>query len=221
MMNGIVGAIGEYLWNVIPHGFNTFAFFDDRVTGWFQSWTLTYMVWWLAWAPFVGIFIARISRGRTIRQFILGVVFVPTAFSILWFGVFGGTGFFEVLNGEAHLLDVVRDNVDATTFVVLQELPLSTLTSLATILAAFLFVVTSVVSAAFVLGMLSTGGSLDPPVKVKLIWGVVLGALGLVMILSNSIEAVRSIIALGAMPFVFIVLLLAVCLLRALREEVR
>jgi glycine betaine transporter len=104
---------------------------------------------------------------------------------------------------------------------VLQELPLSTLTSLATILAAFLFVVTSVVSAAFVLGMLSTGGSLDPPVKVKLIWGVILGALGLVMILSNSIEAVRSIIALGAMPFVFIVLLLAVCLLRALREEVR
>jgi glycine betaine transporter len=221
MMNGIVGAIGEYLWNVIPHGFNTFAFFDDRVTGWFQSWTLTYMVWWLAWAPFVGIFIARISRGRTIRQFILGVVFVPTAFSILWFGVFGGTGFFEVLNGEAHLLDVVRDNVDATTFIVLQALPLSTLTSLATILAAFLFVVTSVVSAAFVLGMLSTGGSLDPPVKVKLIWGVVLGALGLVMLLSNSIEAVRSIIALGAMPFVFIVLLLAVCLLRALREEVR
>ena len=132
-----------------------------------------------------------------------------------------GTGFFEVLNGEAHLLDVVRDNVDATTFIVLQALPLSTLTSLATILAAFLFVVTSVVSAAFVLGMLSTGGSLDPPVKVKLIWGVVLGALGLVMILSNSIEAVRSIIALGAMPFVFIVLLLAVCLLRALREEVR
>jgi glycine betaine transporter len=87
MMNGIVGAIGEYLWTVIPHGFTTFAFFGDRVTGWFQSWTLTYMVWWLAWAPFVGIFIARISRGRTIRQFVLGVVFVPTAFSILWFGV--------------------------------------------------------------------------------------------------------------------------------------
>ncbi len=219
MMNGIIEAIGEYLWNVIPHGFKTFAFFDERVSGWFQSWTLTYMVWWLAWAPFVGIFIARISRGRTIREFVLGVVFVPTAFSILWFGVFGGTGFFEVLKGEAHLLDVVKTNVDATTFVVLQALPLSTLTSLATILAAFLFVVTSVVSAAFVLGMLSTGGSLDPPVKVKLIWGVILGALGLVMILSDSIDAVRTIIALGAMPFVFIVLLLAVCLLRALREE--
>jgi glycine betaine transporter len=102
---------------------------------------------------------------------------------------------------------------------VLNQFPLSFLTIAATVIAAFLFLVTSVVSAAFVLGMFSTGGDLNPSTRIKLSWGLVLGALGLVMILSGSIEAVKSIIALGALPFVFIVLLLVVCLLKALKLE--
>ena len=93
LMSGITEAIGGYISGVLPQGFRTYTFFDERVAGWFRNWTLTYMVWWLAWAPFVGVFIARISKGRTIREFILGVVLVPTVFSILWFGVFGGMGF--------------------------------------------------------------------------------------------------------------------------------
>jgi glycine betaine transporter len=192
---------------------------DDRVGEWFQSWTLTYMVWWLAWAPFVGVFIARISKGRTIREFLCGVILVPTAFSILWFGVFGGVGFYGVLELDVPVLDVVRDNVSGVTFFVLDKFPLPALTIAAVVVAAFLFIVTSVVSAAFVLGMFSTGGDLNPSTRVKLSWGVVLGGLGLVMILSGSIDAVKSIIALGALPFVFIVLLLVVCLLKALKEE--
>ena len=90
LMSGIVESLGVYVSNVFQQGFETYTFFDEAVTDWFSAWTLTYMVWWLAWAPFVGVFIARISRGRTIREFILGVVLVPTGFSILWFGVFGG-----------------------------------------------------------------------------------------------------------------------------------
>ncbi len=218
LMGGIVEALGEYLGGVLVHGFRTFTFMDERVGNWFQSWTLTYMVWWLAWAPFVGVFIARISRGRTIREFLCGVMLVPTAFSILWFGVFGGVGFFGVLE-KIPVLDVVRDNVSQTTFYVLGFFPWPALTMGAVVVAAFLFIVTSVVSAAFVLGMFSTGGDLNPSVRVKLSWGVVLGALGLVAILSGSIEAVKSIIALGALPFVFIVLLLVVCLLKALKRE--
>ncbi|MEM7222088.1 MAG: BCCT family transporter [Pseudomonadota bacterium] len=219
IMNGIVEAIGEYFAAVVPHGFKTFTFFDDEITGWFQSWTLTYMVWWLAWAPFVGVFIARISRGRTIREFILGVVLVPSLFSVFWFGVFGGLGFHEMLRDDVPLLHVVETNLDNTTFFLLGRLPLSGLTSAATILAAFLYIVTSVVSAAFVLAMFSSGGDINPKVRVKVVWGVILGALGLVMILSNSIDAIKAIIALGAMPFVFIVLLLMVCLLKALKRE--
>ncbi|MFQ5938292.1 MAG: BCCT family transporter, partial [Acidiferrobacterales bacterium] len=110
---------------------------------------------------------------------------------------------------------------NATTFFLLDTLPFSFLTTAAIVVAAFLFIVTSVVSAAFVLAMFSTGGDLNPSVRVKLVWGVILGALGLVMILSNSIDAVKAIIAVTAMPFVFIVLLLMVCLLKALKMEAR
>ncbi|MDH3671996.1 MAG: BCCT family transporter [Gammaproteobacteria bacterium] len=221
LMGGIVEAIGEYVTRVLPHGFNTYTFFDERVGDWFGSWTLTYMVWWLAWAPFVGVFIARISKGRTIREFMLGVILVPTTFSIFWFGIFGGMGFFEALRTDTPIVEVVKTNANETTFFLLDTLPLSFLTTVATIVAAFLFIVTSVVSAAFVLAMFSTGGDLNPKVRVKLVWGVILGALGLVMILSNSIDAVKSIIALGALPFVYIVLLLMVCLLKALKTEAR
>ncbi len=221
IMGGITQAIGEYLTGLWAHGFRTYTFLDQRVGTWFQSWTLTYMVWWLAWAPFVGVFIARISRGRTIREFIAGVMLVPTAFSILWFGVFGSVGFYGLLEGDVPIVEVVRENVSRTTFFVLDFFPLPWLTTACVVIAAFLFIVTSVVSAAFVLGMFSTGGDLNPSTRVKLSWGVVLGALGLVMILSGSIDAVKSIIALGALPFVYIVLLLVVCLLKALKREVR
>lgn len=220
IMSAIVGGFGDYIARVLPHGFLTYTFFDEKVGSWFQSWTLTYMVWWLAWSPFVGVFIARISKGRTIREYILGVVLVPTAFSIFWFGVFGSIGFYGSLAIDTEILEVVRTNINRTTFFVLQHLPLDYLTITATVMAAFLFVVTSVVSAAFVLSMFSGGGDLNPPTRTKLIWGVLLGALGLVMIFSNSIDAVKSIIALGAMPFVFIVWLMVVCLLKALRKEV-
>ena len=220
MMSAITGSIGDYFARVVPHGFKTYTFFDEKVSTWFQSWTLTFMVWWFAWAPFVGVFIARISKGRTIREYLLCVILVPTFFSIFWFGVFGSVGFYEVLKLDASILEVVETNLNDTTFFVLRYLPLSTLTILATILAAFLFVVTSVVSAAFVLSIFASGGNLNPPTRTKLIWGTILGALGLVMILSNSIDAIKSIIGLAALPFVYIVLLITVCLLKALKSEV-
>lgn len=219
IMGGVVEVFGEYFWNAWTHGFRTYTFMDNRVENWFQSWTLTYMVWWLAWAPFVGVFIARISKGRTIREFIVGVVLGPTLFSVFWFGVFGSIGFHSALNDNSPILELTQTNSSGITFYVLNNLPLPFFSILAVIVAAFLFVVTSVVSAAFVLGMFSSNGDLNPSVRIKLIWGAILGALGLVMILSGSIDAVKSIIALGALPFVFIILLLVVCLLKALKLE--
>ena len=219
IMGGVVQGFGEYLAGFFVHGFRTFTFMDEQVGSWFADWTLTYMVWWLAWAPFVGVFIARISKGRTIREFVAGVLLVPTAFSILWFGVFGGIGFHAAQEPGGEILQLTRERASAVTFYVLEALPMPLLTIAAVVVAAFLFIVTSVVSAAFVLAMFSTGGDLNPSVKVKLAWGAVCSALGLVMILSDSISAVKSIIALGALPFVFIVLLMVVAFLRALRTE--
>ena len=218
LMNGITEGVGAYVSKVIPHGFMTYTYYDESVRNWFSGWTLNYMVWWLAWAPFVGVFIARISRGRTIREFLMGVLLVPTCFSILWFGVFGGMGFYEAAAGRLDP-NIVQTNINQTTFLLLGTLPLSFLTVTVTIIAAFLFVVTSVVSAAFVLAMFSSEGNPNPSVRIKLIWGVILGALGLVMILSDSVDAVRQIIALSASPFVFIVLLLMVCLFKALKTD--
>ncbi|MEP2718669.1 BCCT family transporter [Pseudophaeobacter sp.] len=219
LMNSIVSGVGRYTFNVLPAGFSTAAFFDGLLVDWFQGWTLNYLIWWLAWSPFVGIFIARISRGRTIRQFLTGVIIAPTLFSIFWFGIFGGIGFFDALRGDGQLMDVNTQSLDATTFALLQQFPLSSLTQAATIIAAFLFVVTSVVSAGFTLAMIGSGGDENPSPRIRSIWGLILAALGLAMIFVNDVAVVRSIIATSAIAFVFIVPILVVCLFRALNKE--
>ncbi|MEM6491050.1 MAG: BCCT family transporter, partial [Pseudomonadota bacterium] len=221
LMNSIVNSFGDYMTSIFNKGFQTFTFFDDAVSQYFKDWTLTYMIWWIAWGPFVGVFVARISRGRTIREFVLGVLIGPTLFSVMWFGAFGGIGLYETLDGPGALLAMTGDNVERVTFALLDRLPAATLTTVATIIAAFLFIVTSVVSAAFVLGAFSMNGDPNPSARIKLIWGGLLGVVGAAMILSGSIGAVKTLIALGALPFVFILLLLQVCLIRGLREEGR
>ncbi|WP_353474554.1 BCCT family transporter [Salipiger sp. H15] len=221
LMNAVVTGFGRYVANVLKAGFATAEFLEEDVVGWFKAWTLNYMIWWLAWSPFVGVFIARISRGRTIREFLFGVIVAPTLFSILWFGVFGGLGFYDSLRIEGALAAISMENLDATTFALLDRFPLSVLTSAASIVAAFLFVVTSVVSAAFVLAMFATGGAENPPVRLRLTWGAVLAALGLAMVLVGDITLVRSVIALSAIVFIFIAPILVLCLFRALRREAR
>jgi glycine betaine transporter len=219
LMNTVVSGFGRYVFNVLPAGFSTVSFFDDTLTDWFQGWTLNYMIWWLAWSPFVGVFIARISRGRTIRSFLAGVIVAPTLFSILWFGVFGGLGFFDAFQREGALGRAAGENLDSVTFALLEAFPMSWLGNTVVMAAAFLFVVTSVVSAAFVLAMFGTGGNENPPAGIRTIWGGILGALGLAMVLSGDVGAVRSIIALSALAFVFIVPVLVLCLFRALARE--
>ncbi len=219
IMDDIVSGFGRYLFGVLPAGFSTAAFFDETIVDWFHGWTLNYMIWWLAWSPFVGIFIARISRGRTIREFLIGVIVAPTLFSILWFGIFGGLGFFDTLRQDGALSSINAENLDATTFALLEKFPLDGITRTATVLAAFLFVVTSVVSAGFTLAMIGTGGDENPSPRIRTVWGAILGALGLAMILVGDIGLVRSIIALSAIAFVFIVPVLVVCLFKSLARE--
>ena len=168
----------------------------------------------------VGVFIARISKGRTIREFFLGVLLIgPTVFSVVWFGTFGGIGLCDTLLDGGDLLAMTANSVEQVTFTLLERLPFPILTTLATIVTAFLFIVTSVVSAAFVLGTFSSGASPDPSPRIRLVWGLRLGLLGAVMILSGSIDAIKRLIAIGAFPFVFVSVLLCVCLVRGLRQE--
>jgi glycine betaine transporter len=219
IMSVLVDAFGAYLGGVLQHGFRTYAMSDVEVKNWFSDWTLTYMVWWISWAPFVGVFIARISRGRTIREYLLAVTLLPALFSIFWYGVFGGIAFHETLEGKRNLLEVTTTNIDSVTFVLLDNLPLSGLTQLAVVVSGFLFIITSVVSAALVLAMFTENGKPEPSVRNKLVWGGIVAALGLTMILTGDIEVVRRIIVMAALPFVVILPLLFVSLLKALKSE--
>jgi glycine betaine transporter len=218
LMRTFVTAFGDYLSGLARMSFELFTFQDREVAGWFQGWTLTYFFWWIAWAPFVGVFIARISRGRTIRAFIVGVIVVPTVFSVLWFSVLGGFGLYEEVHGLGGVVAMVRHDVSIALFTLLERLPFAGVLNVAVMVLAFVFLVTSVVSAAYVLGLLSGSGS-HPAWRSKLAWGMVLGALGAAMIVAGDIQAVRALSVLGALPFAAIMVLQVVALLRALRAD--
>jgi glycine betaine transporter len=218
LMRGFVTALGDYLTGLADLSFQLFTFQDAEVASWFQGWTLTYFFWWIAWAPFVGVFIARISRGRTIREFVAGVILVPTVFSVFWFAVLGGYGLYEELYGLGGVVAMVRHDVSIALFTLLARLPYADVLSATAMGLAFVFLVTSVVSAAFVLGLLSGTGR-NPGWANKLAWGGVLGALGGAMILAGDIHAVRALSVLGAIPFAAVMVLQVVALLRALRAD--
>ena len=139
----------------------------QNLKAWTHRWTLTFFIFFIAWAPFVGVFIARISRGRTIREFILGVILVPTLFSILWFSIFGGSAIHEEMHGLGGLSTLVKEDMTMALFTMFNRLPLSKLLSLTAISLIFIFLVTSADSATFVLSMLTSQGDPDPPTRKK------------------------------------------------------
>ncbi len=188
---------------------------------WFHAWTITYFLWWIAWAPFVGVFIARISKGRTIREFVVGVLFVPTIFSLLWFATLGGAGLYAELQGNSGLSQQVAQDLTLALFTLFENFPLTNVLSFAAILLVFVFLVTSVDSATFVLGMLTTKGSMNPPTSKKLAWGITLGILGGALALTRNVDVVKSIAILGAIPFSVLLLLQVIGFLRVLIRDLR
>ncbi len=216
LLRGFVTAAGDYVSALPALSLNTYPYSDK--SAWLHGWTLIYFVWWIAWAPFVGIFIARISKGRTIREFVTAVILMPTIFSLFWFSIFGGTGFHEEMT-QGGVARLVQENVTVALFSLFERLPMSSMLSVTALVLVFVFLVTSVDSATFVLGMLTTQGSLDPPVSRKLAWGVILAVLGGALLLAERVDVVRAIAILGAIPFAFILLVQIGALLRALRED--
>lgn len=217
LLRGFFTGVGDYASTLVSLSLRLYPYDDGR--GWLEGWTLTYWVWWIAWAPFVGVFIARISRGRTIREFVFGVLFVPTLFSILWFSIFGGFGLYEEFHGAGGITELVRDDISLALFTLFERLPFSSGISVLALVLVFVFLVTSVDSATFVLGMLTSNGSMDPPTSRKIGWGVALGALGAALMLSGNVIVVRSVAVLGAIPFTFVLVLQAAALVRTLWKD--
>lgn len=209
--------IGDYVSNLIAISFRLFPY--QGLTEWTAHWTLTYLIWWLAFGPFVGIFIARISRGRTIREFMIGVILVPSLFSMLWFAAFGGTGFYIELFGPGGLSGLVFEDVTKALFAFFNYFPLSHLLSVTAVLLIFIFLVTSADSGTFVVAMMTTKGNLNPPTPHKLVWAVIITALTVATLLTGSTRVAKAMAVTGAIPFSLILILQVIAFLRTLRED--
>jgi glycine betaine transporter len=183
---------------------------------WTKDWTLFYWAWWIAWSPFVGVFVARISRGRTIREFVLGALLVPTLLTFLWFSVFGGAGLHLVLEQKVALSAA---EVDTVLFDMFEYYPFSGFLSLVAVVLLLVFFVTSGDSATFVLGMMTSGGSMQPSLGKKLAWGVIQSAVAAILLVAGGLTALQQMAISAALPFTLIMLLLCVNLVKGLQAE--
>jgi len=187
---------------------------------WIASWTLFYWAWWIAWAPFVGMFIARISRGRTVKQFVIGVLIVPTLGTCIWMSIFGGTALDIVISSENHeLAKYIADNVSLAIFTFFDYLPLGSLLSIMGFALVAIYYVTVADTSTFVLGMLSEGGTLNPSNKIKMTWGIIQSALAAVLLLSGGLTVLQTASIVVAFPFAIIMLFMCYSLLKALNSE--
>lgn len=216
ILNTLVDTLGSYLQNFIRMSFRTGAFNAVRQE-WIEQWTIFYWAWWLSWSPFVGIFIARISKGRTIREFLTCVLLIPTLFSFLWFSVFG------ILASKAYMAApfIAQLPAEQVLFSVLQFYPASTLLSVVTVLLLFIFFITSADSATFVLSMLSETGSLSPRNSTKIIWGLLVALIAGLLLTIGGLAALQNAMIIAAFPFSFIIILMMISLYIELTHEQR
>lgn len=218
ILNLLPTALGSYVADLPEMAARTGA--EGTATStWLQSWTIFYWAWWLSWTPFVGMFIARISRGRTIRQFVTGVLLVPSLVSLVWFAIFGGTA----IKLQQQGTDIGGSGgVEGQLFAVLDQLPLATIASVVVMVLVAIFFVSGADAASIVMGTLSERGTSSPRRRTVVFWGVATGAVAAVMLLvggSDALTGLQTITIVAALPFVLVMIGLAVALVRDLRED--
>ncbi|MFB7590795.1 BCCT family transporter [Streptomyces sp. NPDC056169] len=216
ILDTIPASVGGYLHQLLPMASRTGAFTDPD---WLGVWTIFYWAWWLSWAPFVGTFIARISRGRTIREFLMGVLLVPSGATVVWFCVMGGTAIRLESTGAADLATAVKDGPEASLFAMLEALPIGTVTSVIAMILVMTYFVTSADSASLVMGSLTSRGSLNPPTWLVVTWGVLMAAVAAVLLVVGGLSSLQTATILVALPFVIVMLALCWALLKELRED--
>lgn len=218
LLKSFVQNTGHYLQNLLTLGSWTESYVAHPQ--WQGDWTVFYWAWWIAWSPFVGMFIARISRGRTVREFVGGVLVVPALFTFLWITVFGGSAINLALFTDSGIVGAVNENVSTALFYLLDAFPLASITSLLAIMLVFVFFVTSSDSGSLVIDIITAGGNLDPPKAQRVFWAVMEGAVAAVLILGGGLDALRTASITTGLPFVLVLVVMAWGLLRAFREEI-
>ncbi|KVV16322.1 BCCT family transporter [Flavobacterium sp. TAB 87] len=215
----LIGSFTEGLGNYINNFFNlTFAthVYDQETLPWFYDWTILYWAWWISWSPYVGLFIAKISKGRTIREFIVAVLLIPSLFNFIWMTVFGNGAIWFDMNVGKGALSALAGNPDALMFRFLEYLPFSEIASYMTIFIVIIFFVTSADSGIFVMNSIATKNALKSPKWQTILWGGLLAVLALVLLNAGGLKALQSMTLITALPFSVIMILFIVSLLKGL-----
>ncbi|GAA1436509.1 BCCT family transporter [Mycobacterium cookii] len=226
ILGDFVQQLGSYGRNFLELSFRTMSFQGEEGSAWLSGWTTFYWGWWMSWAPFVGVFIARISRGRTVREFVTGVLLVPTLVTFLWFSVLGGSAIYREMFGEGGLVgDDGAVSTDAALFQFLEGLPASGLLSVAAMILVVVFFVTSSDSGSFVVDMLASGGNPQPPVWSRVFWAVLEGLIAATLLIAGAVtgqdglSALQTMAILLALPFSFVMVGMMVATAKALLHE--
>ncbi|SFP52966.1 BCCT family transporter [Salibacterium halotolerans] len=220
ILNAFTHSSGTYFQNLIFMSLGMDAT-DGARNSWYESWTIFYWAWWIAWSPFVGSFIARVSRGRTIRSFAIGVLLVPTGLSMFWLSVFGGAALYNQHFAGMNILDAVMQDEAQGFFALLSNFPLSGLLISVAMVSVAVFFVTSSDSGTYVIGMLTSKGNPNPPIGIRIAWGTIEGLFAIVLLLAGGLSSLQTASFLGGFPFMLIMLLMVYCLIKALRNELR
>ncbi|MEA0761200.1 choline BCCT transporter BetT [Xanthomonas campestris] len=221
LLNALMQNLGDYLGSVVGKSFDVYAY--GGRPDWLGNWTVFYWAWWIGWAPFVGLFIARISRGRTIREFVLGVLLIPLGFTLAWLSIFGNSALDQLLHhGQAAWAQQAIDAPQTVLYSLLQDYPWSRVVITITVAISFVFFVTSADSGTVVLSTLSSHGGEphdDGPRWLRVFWGVLTAVVTAGLLLAGSMDALKSAVVLASLPFSAVLLLMAWGLSRALSEE--
>ncbi len=216
IIDTLTSTLGNYLTEFVRMSLRMTPFRDSE---WVGEWTVFYWAWWISWSPFVGLFIARVSRGRTIREFVIGTVIAPSLAAFVWFSVFGGTALHMEIWQSLPMAQAVQENLSTALFTMLGQMPLGLIMSVIATVLVLVFFVTSGDSAILVLGMMSTGGQSDPSSRIKIIWGVLVAGIAISLLLAGGLDALQTATIVFALPFALVVVLMAISLWRAIRDD--
>ncbi|WEF10583.1 choline transporter [Pectobacterium actinidiae] len=220
LLNALVLNVGDYINRFTGMTLNSFAF--NRPTEWMNSWTLFFWAWWVAWAPFVGLFLARISRGRTIRQFVVGTLIIPFVFTLLWLSIFGNSALYQVLHGNLDFANEVMQHPERGFYSLLAQYPGFSLSASVATITGLLFYVTSADSGSLVLGNFTSRlGDInnDAPNWLRVFWSVAIGLLTLGMLMTNGVSALQNTTVIMGLPFSFVMFFIMAGLYKSLRVE--
>ncbi len=216
VLDSYVQNLGGYIQGFFYKSFWTESY---RQTNWQDKWTIFYWAWWISWSPFVGMFIARISVGRTLREFVLGVLIVPTLLTFLWLTAFGGTAIFLELKEIGSVASTVKEDVSISLYALLDNFPLSSITNLVAMVLVISFFVTSSDSGSLVVDIFTSGGKTDTPVYQRIFWAFSIGGVAAVLLFGGGLQALQTAAITTGLPFALILVVMSRSLFKGIRKE--